>query len=135
MILISEYFSDSAKWDRLKLRAEIRKKTSEMEAVPTASVPNVTLFTVSNFPLKNPFVRQRQFLEELIAELNSLNKKEPGQQGISERKQREERIKKLRREKAAVEANQNLDSHERQARINMYEDAIGKELDNLRDLI
>ena len=130
-----EYLSEAAAWNPLKLKAEIRKKNSELEAVPNFPLPNVMLFTVNDFPLKNPFVRQRQFLEELIAELGLMTKQEVKQQPNNERKQREKRIEKLRKDRAAVQANQNLDSHERQMRVNMYDDAIENELEKLRSLI
>jgi hypothetical protein len=131
---ISGYFSEAAKWDGPKLRAEIRKRKSERDAIPTITLPNVTLFTVKDFPLKDPLERQRQFIDEVIAEL-SQPRQVPRHDERSERDQREERIKKLRAERATVMADQQLDAHERQVRINMYDDKIEAELEKFEPLI
>jgi hypothetical protein len=131
---ISEYLIEAAKWNNLKLKAEIRKRKSERDAIPTVSLPRVDLFSVHGFPLNDPFERQRQFLDDIISEFNQ-PKEVPAHQGKSEREQREERVRKLRADRGAAMNDPELDPHERQIRINMYDDKIEDELEKIRELI
>lgn len=131
---ISEYLIEAATWNNLKIKAEIRKRKSERDAIPTASLPCVDLFSVHGFPLKDPFERQRQFLDDIIGELNQPNQNSD-HQAKSEREQREQRIRNLRAARAAVMNDQELDDHERQVRIHMYDDKIEDELEKIREIL
>jgi len=119
---ISGYLQVAVKWEPLKRKAEIRKKKNELAAIPELTLPNVTLFTINNFPLPDPFARQKLFLEEIIADLNAATAEEgPEQKKSREKDQCEARLNDLRSKRAAVPTSYSrFHSQPRQPQVSQY---------------
>ncbi|PYP84651.1 MAG: hypothetical protein DMG65_22215 [Candidatus Angelobacter sp. Gp1-AA117] len=71
---VEQFTDDVAKWDVLKIKTEIRKRTNERNALPDLPLPRVKVFSTRDLSLRDPFSRQRIFLDKLISSLEELEK-------------------------------------------------------------
>lgn len=130
---VPEYLREATKWDALKLKAEVRKRRGEEDALPKVSLPEVDLFTTKHFSLPDPFSRQRRFLEEIIAELE-----EAAGKGTKAQPSRAEELRRKivneEREMERDDANLEMSEESRRRLHNNHVrklDALHEELENL----
>jgi hypothetical protein len=70
--LLPGYMKQMEALERFDLQAQIRKRVAQAEQLPQWERTTIRLFSVDDYPIKNPVAQQKTFLEDLADDLRDL---------------------------------------------------------------